>query len=124
MKNLTQIAALSLLLGLVIVFPATAEMAESSTAAVTTELSNSTDVAPSEMPPRPDPVFLAGTNAGGAGGLKTGLVNGESSSLPGTGIFFEDHLCCQVGAGCDCVYWPGRNCQPIGCPAYNSPPNC
>jgi hypothetical protein len=121
MKNLAQILAFSLVFGLVLVVPATAEEAP---APMTTELAASADVAPTEVPPRPDPVFLAGSNAGGAGGLQTGLVNGEASGLPSNRIFYDDHFCCPYGAtGCDCSYLSGFTCDPIGCPKRTQP-NC
>lgn len=129
MKRLAQILTLSLMLSLVLLVPAQAEAEENSTlevlptaavSAVETEATDSSDAAPV----RPDPVFLAGSDAGGAGGADAGLVNGDASTAPRTHIMYEDHLCCPYGAyGCDCSYWPGRFCDPINCP-YRQQPYC
>jgi hypothetical protein len=127
MKRLTQILALSLLLSLAFVAQdARAEVEESSALeAVAMEISSTDHSVPDEATTRPDPVFMAGSDAGGAGGEQAGLVKGESSSLPPNTLIYDNHLCCQVGNSCDCVYYPGFFCNPLpyGCPS-KTPPNC
>lgn len=125
MKRLTQIFML-MLLGMVLVAPATMAATDEAPSfeALTTSVVDALATAPAEAAVRPDPVFLAGSGAGGAGAETVGLVKGESASLPPNSIAFEDYLCCQVGNSCDCVYWPGSYCQPIGCPRDKTPPNC
>jgi hypothetical protein len=137
MKSLTQILALSLLLSLVWVVPASAEAEEGPapealpTAVVAAgetpaQVTGTGDSAPDEAPARPDPAFLAGSSAGGAGGVETGLLKGQSSGPPPSYIMYEDHDCCPSGAtGCACHYWPGQFCNPLpsGCSARQQP-NC
>lgn len=129
MKNLWKCLPLALLLGLVLVAPAQAEDADLADIlpvaleeVLDAELVETADAAPTEAAARPTPVFLAGSNAGGAGAA--GLVNGESSSPLRTYILLDDHDCCPVGAtGCECHTFYGKACNPIYCP-QRSQPNC
>lgn len=132
MKNLTQTLVLSFLLCLVLAPATIAEEAGPAPEVLPTavvdsaanDLASSGDTAPTELPFRPDPVFLAGSDSGGAGGTDTGLVNGGSGNAPRTRIMYEDHFCCPYGASsCYCSYFPGRFCDPIGCP-NRTQPNC
>ena len=137
MKRLTQILALSLLLSLVLAGNALAEAEEGPAPEIlptavldalkteTTDVSASSTETPLGAATRPAPVFLAGSNAGGAGAAKTELINGESSGAPRTYVVLWDHWCCPQGGGCACHQWYGKVCDPLptGC-ASKSPPGC
>lgn len=128
MKNLIKVLAVGLLLGMVLVAPAQAEDDATDFLPVALEdmldaaLAETADAAPAETATRPAPVFLAGSDAGGAGAAR--LVNGESSTPLRTYIILDDHDCCPIGAtGCECHTWIGSICDPLACPR-RSQPNC
>lgn len=67
----------------------------------------------------PEPVFVPGSDAGGAGAQYKIQIGKEDPQ----NIVMWDHLCCTVPGGCDCVYWPGANCNLFGCRG-KTPGNC
>lgn len=57
----------------------------------------------------PNPVFLPGADAGGAG-----FGEARRSDKPQS-IRMEDHICCPHGSECHCVYYAGFECNLFGC---------
>ncbi len=64
----------------------------------------------SVLPAPPPSLFLPGADMGGAGATNK-IQDGEKPQ----NIRMEDHLCCSVPGGCDCLYWPGAECNLFGC---------
>lgn len=107
------IALLSLLLAAV---PVTLAWGASPEAAPSTPAPVSVEASPADanLPVAVVPVFQIGAEAGGAGAASLAARSGEPKEDPQS-VRMEDHLCCQVSGGCDCVYWPGAECELFSC---------